>query len=59
MRTQIAIFVAIVQSILLFGHFVIYETWIELWSVPGAVGGAVVADRFGNPLGQLHRRVAG
>ncbi len=34
MRTQIAIFVAIVQSILLFGHFAIYETWIELWGAP-------------------------
>jgi predicted MPP superfamily phosphohydrolase len=33
-RTQIGIFVAIVQSILLFGHFVIYETWIELWGAP-------------------------
>lgn len=34
MRAQIAIFVAIIQSILLFGHFAIYETWIELWGAP-------------------------
>jgi predicted MPP superfamily phosphohydrolase len=33
-RTKIAIFVAIVESILLFGHFAIYETWIELWGAP-------------------------
>ncbi|MFZ0909695.1 MAG: metallophosphoesterase [Candidatus Acidiferrales bacterium] len=31
MRNRIAIFVAVIQSILFFGHWFIYKTWIHFW----------------------------
>jgi uncharacterized protein len=31
---RIATFAAIVQSILLLGHFFVYETWVTLWGAP-------------------------
>ena len=34
MKRRIAIFVAIVQSILLLGHLLVYETWTKLWGAP-------------------------
>ncbi len=39
MRARIAVFVAIVQSILLLGHWFLYETWTAFWGAsdpPGA-----------------------
>jgi uncharacterized protein len=33
---RIAVFVAVVQSILFLGHAIIYETWMVLWGAPGA-----------------------
>ena len=36
MRGRIAVFVAIVQLILLLGHAAVYETWIGLWGAPSA-----------------------
>jgi len=41
LRTRIAVFVAIVQSILLLAHWFIYETWIGFWPAldpPGITG---------------------
>jgi uncharacterized protein len=35
-RARIAVFVAVVQSILFLGHAAIYETWIDLWGAPRA-----------------------
>lgn len=37
MRNRIAIFVAMIQSILFLGHWFVYETWIHFW---GALHGA-------------------
>jgi predicted MPP superfamily phosphohydrolase len=37
LRNRIAIFVAIIQSILFLGHWFVYETWIHFW---GALQGA-------------------
>ncbi len=34
LKRRIAIFVAIVQSILLLGHLLVYETWTTLWGAP-------------------------
>jgi predicted MPP superfamily phosphohydrolase len=34
-RTRIAIFVAIVQSILFLAHAFLYKTWIAFWETPG------------------------
>src|SRR5438046_279240 len=35
---RIAIFVAIVQAILLLGHWIVYETWIALWTAAAPSG---------------------
>ena len=35
MRTRIAVFIAIIQTILIAGHAAIYETWIDFWGTPG------------------------
>ncbi len=42
MRAQLVIFIGIVQSILILGHFIIYETWVHLW---GPRGSALLALR--------------
>ncbi len=34
LRTRIAIFVTIIQSILFLAHWFIYETWISFWGLP-------------------------
>ncbi len=36
MKTRIAVFAAVVQSILLLGHLLVYETWLVFWGTPGA-----------------------
>ncbi|HTR47422.1 MAG TPA: metallophosphoesterase [Verrucomicrobiae bacterium] len=35
MRTRIAVFLAVVQSILFFGHWFVYETWRHFWGATG------------------------
>jgi uncharacterized protein len=42
-RLRIAVFVAIIQSILFLAHVVIYETWIYLWAAPS--GSSLLAVR--------------
>jgi uncharacterized protein len=42
LKARIAIFVAIVQSILFFAHWFIYETWIHFWGAPGWPGIAIL-----------------
>jgi uncharacterized protein len=37
LKTRIAMSVAIIQSILLLGHWFVYETWITLWGTPGGM----------------------
>lgn len=34
MRRRLPYFIAVVQTILFLGHFVVYETWIRLWGTP-------------------------
>jgi uncharacterized protein len=34
LKTRIAVFASIVQSILLLGHWLVYETWTTLWGAP-------------------------
>lgn len=36
MKRRIAVFATIVQSILLLGHLLVYETWTTLWGAPQA-----------------------
>jgi len=38
LKTRIAIFVTIVQSILLLAHGFVYQTWIAFWGSPGRPG---------------------
>jgi predicted MPP superfamily phosphohydrolase len=38
-RSQITILVVIVQSILLVGHWFVYETWKAFWGMPGSPAG--------------------
>jgi uncharacterized protein len=33
-RRRLPYFIAVVQAILFLGHFVVYETWIQLWGTP-------------------------
>jgi uncharacterized protein len=48
LRTRIAIFVVIVQSILLLAHWFIYETWVGFWPVldPPGISGPQAAFAF-------------
>lgn len=36
MRRRLPFFIAVVQTILFLGHFVVYETWIWLWGTPSS-----------------------
>lgn len=38
LRRRFAVFVAVVQSILLGGHFFLYETWVSFWGTRGSRG---------------------
>ncbi|HMJ22221.1 MAG TPA: metallophosphoesterase [Terriglobales bacterium] len=38
MRTRIAVFVVIIQSILFLAHWFLYETWTAFWAAPGLPG---------------------
>jgi uncharacterized protein len=33
-RRRLPYFIAVVQGILFLGHFIVYETWIQLWGTP-------------------------
>jgi uncharacterized protein len=33
-RRRLPYFIAVVQAILFLGHFIVYETWIQLWGTP-------------------------
>src|SRR5579871_5270479 len=35
-RSRIIIFVSIVQSVLFFGHWFVYETWTSFWGMPAS-----------------------
>ena len=42
MRSRIAVFVAIIQSVLFLGHWFVYETWIYFWGpIKGPLGTSV------------------
>ena len=38
MRTRIAVFVVIIQSVLFLAHWFLYETWIAFWATPDFAG---------------------
>ena len=40
MRRRIIIFIAIAQTVLFLGHWLLYQTWIYFWNLPKAVGHA-------------------
>ncbi len=44
MRRRLPYFIAVVQTILFLGHFVVYETWLRLWGIPSP--GALLALRI-------------
>ena len=44
MRGRIAVFVAVVQSILFLAHAFLYKTWIAFWERPGATDPPGVSD---------------
>jgi predicted MPP superfamily phosphohydrolase len=39
-KRRIVIFIAIAQTILFLGHWLIYETWLHFWNLPDALGPA-------------------
>ena len=38
MRVRIAVFVAVIQTILFFAHWFVYETWADFWGMPDPSG---------------------
>lgn len=43
MKARIAVFIAIVQTILFAGHLLVYETWMHFWPPSGVVGRRTLA----------------
>ena len=46
MRVRIAVFIAVIQSILFLAHWFVYETWAEFWGVPDPSGISRVQAAF-------------
>jgi len=42
LRIRVAVFIAIIQSVVILGHVVVYRTWVDFWDAPGARAGFVV-----------------